>query len=73
MRLSIVFDDNGTITAASAGDEEADLPVPGPGKNIGYLDIPDDTRDAELHQTVERVLIDMDAKCSYAFAGSKGG
>ncbi|HEY6381953.1 MAG TPA: hypothetical protein VIY07_09140 [Pseudolabrys sp.] len=61
MRLSIVFDDNGTIMAASAGDEEADVPVPGPGENIRSFDIPDEIGDAELHQTVERVLTDTDA------------
>jgi hypothetical protein len=61
MRFSIVFDDNGTTLAASEGGEEADVPLRGPGENIRYFDIPDDTGDAELHQTVERVLTDMDA------------
>lgn len=39
MRFSIVIDDNETILAATAGDEDADAPVPGPGESIGYFDI----------------------------------
>jgi hypothetical protein len=62
MRFSIVFDDNGTVLAASVGSEEAAKPTPGPGVNRGYFDITDDLSDTELHETVERLLIDMDAK-----------
>ena len=54
MRFSIVIDDNETIFAATAGDEDADAPVPGPGESMGYFDIPGDMEDAEPHQTVER-------------------
>jgi hypothetical protein len=61
MRFSIVFDDNGTILAASEGGEEADKPVPGPGVSRGYFEISDDLPEAELHQNVERLLIDLDA------------
>ena len=53
MRLSIVFDDNGTVLAASAS-EEAHRPTPGPGVSTG--DVPE----VELPQTVERVLADVD-------------
>jgi hypothetical protein len=60
MRFSIVFDDDGTTLAATEGDEKADVPER-PGENIRYFDIPDDIGDAELRQTVERVLTDMDA------------
>jgi hypothetical protein len=60
MRFSIVFDDNGTTLAATEGDEEADVPER-PGENIRHFDIADDIGDAELRQTVERVLTDMDA------------
>jgi hypothetical protein len=62
MRFSIVFDDNGTILAASADGEEADQPVLVRGVSSGYFDISDDVPDAELPETVERLLIDMDAK-----------
>lgn len=51
MRFSIVSDDNGTTPAATGGDEKADVLTRGPN----------DTGEAELHQTVERVLIDMHA------------
>lgn len=54
MRFSIVIDDNETILAATAGDEDADAPVPGPGESIGYFDIPGDMEDGELHQSVDR-------------------
>ena len=62
MRFSIVFDDNGTILAASAGEEKANEPAPGPGVNSSYVDIPDDLPDSELKQAVERALIDLDVK-----------
>jgi hypothetical protein len=62
MRFSIVFDDNGTILAASVGDEEANNAVRSPGVSSGCFDISDDLPDAELHQTVERLLIETDAR-----------
>jgi hypothetical protein len=62
MRFSIVFDDNGTILDASVGSEDAAKPTPGPGVNRGCFDIADDLSDTELHETVEHLLIDMDAK-----------
>jgi hypothetical protein len=61
MRISIVFDDNGTILAASVAGEDANKPASGPGVSSGYFDLPDDMPDAELRQAVERVLIDLDA------------
>ena len=61
MRLSIVFDDNGTFLAASEDGEEVDKPAPGPGVSRDYVDISDDLPDAERHQTVERLLVDLDA------------
>ena len=60
MRFSIAFDDNGTILGASVGGDEAADPVPDPGVRRGYVDISDDVPDAELPQTVERLLVDMD-------------
>lgn len=62
MRLSIVFDDNGTILAASQGNADRIKPPPGPGVNTGYFDISDDLSDTQLHETVERLLIEIDAK-----------
>jgi hypothetical protein len=62
MRFSIVFDDNGTILAASIHGEEPDGPMPGPNVRQGHFEISDDLPDAELQQTVERVLIDMDTR-----------
>jgi hypothetical protein len=59
MRLSIVFDDNGTVLAASAS-EEAHRPTPSPGVSTGYFDISDDAPEVELPQTVERLLADLD-------------
>ena len=59
MRFSIVFDDNGTVLAASEGGEEIDKPRPGAG--VSSFDISDDLPEAELHQTVERLLVDLDA------------
>jgi hypothetical protein len=61
MRLSIVFDDNGTILAVSEGGEEIDKPMPSLGVSRGYFEISDDLPEAELHQTVERLLVDLDA------------
>jgi hypothetical protein len=62
MRLSIVFDDNGTILGASVGDDEADRPTLDPGVNSRYLDISDGLPDDELQQAVESALIDLDVK-----------
>jgi hypothetical protein len=61
MRFSIVFDDNGTILAASVDGEETDKPMRGSGVSRGYLDISDDSPDPQLNQTVERMLVDLDA------------
>jgi hypothetical protein len=62
MRFSIVFDDNGTVLAASVGGEEMDNPVPGTGISRGYFDVSDDLHDVELNHTVERMLVDLDAR-----------
>ena len=61
MRFSIVFDDNGTILAASEGGEEIDKPRPGPGVSRGYFEISDDLPEAEPHQIVGRLVVDFDA------------
>jgi hypothetical protein len=67
MRFSIVFDDNGTILAASACVAEANEPAAGPGVNSSYIDIPDDLPDSELQQAAECALIDLDVKkCTVA-------
>jgi hypothetical protein len=62
MRFSIVFDDNGTILAASQGNEDPTKPPPRRDVNGGHFDISDDLSDTQLHETVERLLVDMDAK-----------
>ena len=59
MRLSIVFDDNGTVLAASAS-EEAYRPTPGPGVSTRCFDISDDLPEVELPQTIERLPADLD-------------
>jgi hypothetical protein len=59
MRLSIVFDGNGTVLAASAS-EEAQRPTPGRGVSAGCFDISDDVPEVELPQAVERLLADLD-------------
>ena len=46
MRFSIVFDDAGTTPDATEGDEEADVPVRGPGEDIRSFDIPDEIGNA---------------------------
>ena len=72
MRFSIVFDDNGTILAASVGDEEANNAARGPGVSSGCFDISDDLPDAELHQTVERLLIRKLTREELKQRGSQG-
>lgn len=62
MRFSIVFDDNGTIIDAAVDGEEKDKPMPRTGVSKGYVDVADDLPDLELNHTVERMLIDLDAK-----------
>jgi hypothetical protein len=61
MRFSIVFDENGTILGASVNGEEIDQPTPA-GISRGYFDISDDLPDAQLNQTVEHMLGDLDAR-----------
>jgi hypothetical protein len=61
MRFSLVFDDDGTIIAASVDNAEIDKPKPGPGVSKGYFDISNDEPDVELNHTVERMLVDLDA------------
>jgi hypothetical protein len=62
MRFSIVFDDNGTVLAASGAGEETQKLTLGPGVSTGHIDISDEVPDAELPQTVERVFVDMDPR-----------
>jgi hypothetical protein len=62
MRFSLVFDDDRTILAASVDGEEIDKPMPGPGVSKGSFDISDDVPDVELNHTVERMLVDLDAR-----------
>jgi hypothetical protein len=71
MRISIVFDNNGTILAAWSDAEKADETALGPGESSGYVDIPDGMPDAELHQAVERLLVDIDASALKARPGRK--
>lgn len=52
MRFSIVFDDNGAILDASVDGGEKDKPMLGT----------DDLHDVELNHTVERMLINLDAR-----------
>ena len=62
MRFSIVCDDNGTILAASQGEDEADEPVGHPGENTADFGVLDHLAEDELHEAVERVSLDLDAK-----------
>jgi hypothetical protein len=62
MRFSIVFDENGTILNASLDGEEKDNSIADPSIGRGYFEISDDLPDAELNKTVERLLIDLDAR-----------
>jgi hypothetical protein len=62
MKFSIVFDDNGTILAASVGGEDRAKPAPGPGENSANVDIPDGIDDAELPEAVERLFVSMGAR-----------
>jgi hypothetical protein len=62
MRFSIVYDDNGTILSASEGGDVTDRPAPGPGENVADFDIPDDLPGAGVQETVERLLVDIDAR-----------
>jgi hypothetical protein len=62
MRFSLVFDDDGTILAASVDGAEIDKPKPGPGVSKVYFDISSDEPDVELNHTVERMLVDLDAR-----------
>jgi hypothetical protein len=61
MRFSLVFDENGTILAASVDGEEIDQSLPAGIKRC-YFDIADNSPDAQLNQTVERMLGDLDAR-----------
>jgi hypothetical protein len=62
MRLSIVYDENGVILAASLGREDPDKLGPGLTVTSGYVDLPDDMPDGELRQAVERQLSEMDPR-----------
>jgi hypothetical protein len=62
MRFSIVYDDNGTIFAASLPGDEVIKAVSGPGENFTEVELPDDVPEAELSEFVERVLLSMDPK-----------
>jgi hypothetical protein len=62
MRFSIVFDDNGTVLAASVDDQETGKPMPAAGVNRGYFDVSDDLPDVELNHTVEQMLASLDAR-----------
>jgi hypothetical protein len=62
MRFSIVCDDNGTILAASQGEDEAETPVGHPGENTADFGVPDHLAEDELHEAVERLFLDLDAK-----------
>ena len=62
MRFSIVYDDNGTIFAASLPGDDAIKAVTGPGANTTQVDLPDDVAEAELSEFVERALLSMEPK-----------
>jgi hypothetical protein len=62
MRFSIVFDDNGTILAASLACEGDIEPLSGPGENAAEVELPDDMAEAELKDSVERLFLNMDAR-----------
>jgi hypothetical protein len=62
MRLSIVYDDNGTILSASLDGEDTRKPVFGPGASIADFDVPDHLANDELRETVEHLLVEMDPR-----------
>jgi hypothetical protein len=62
MRFSIVFDDNGTILAASLAGEEVNKMASGPGENATEVDLLDDMAEAELKESAERLFLNMDTK-----------
>jgi hypothetical protein len=62
MRLSIVCDDNGTILAASQGEDEADKPVGHPGDNTADFGVPDHLAEDDLHESRRTLFLDLDAK-----------
>ena len=62
MRFSIVYDDNGTILAASEGENEVYRPASRPGENTADFGVPDHLADDELHEAVERLFLDLDGK-----------
>jgi hypothetical protein len=62
MRLSIVYDENGVILAASLGREDPDKLRPGLTVTSSYVELPADLPDGELRQAVERQLSEMDPR-----------
>ena len=62
MRFSIVFDDNGTILAASEGEDEAEMPASRPGENTAGFGVPAQLADDELHEAVEGIFLNLDTK-----------
>lgn len=62
MRLSIIYDENGVILAASLGREDPDKLRPGLIVTSSYVELPDDMPDGELRQAVERQLSEMDPR-----------
>jgi hypothetical protein len=62
MKLSVVYDDGGTVLAAAISGEDGDEPLPQPGERSGVYEVPDELSGGELHEVVERLKIDVEAR-----------
>jgi hypothetical protein len=62
MELSVVYDDEGTILAAAISGEDGDEPLPQPGESSGVYEVPDELSGGELHEVVQRLKIDVEAR-----------
>lgn len=62
MKLSVVYDNEGTILAAAISGDDGDEPLPQPGESSGVYEVPDELSGGELHEVAQRLKIDAQAR-----------
>jgi hypothetical protein len=62
MRLSIVYDDNGTILAAAEVGPGGDVVLPGAGEHTAEMDVPEQLAEAPPEELLERLQVDVKAR-----------
>ena len=62
MKIAAIYDEQGTISAASPLGDGGDEPVPGEGEHFGEFEVPDEVSHLGIGDICQRFRVDVDAQ-----------